>query len=255
MNHRNETNYYEILEVAPTASQSEIHRAYQRARETYSIDNPALYGMFSQEEARELLRLIDEAYSVLCNQALRKSYDQNMMSAEASGLNEPSTQSAAPSGNVAPQPLPAATPLASMAEVRPSPSAAQSESVISDDGEFVVRKRETEKNALPPGTARTSFGTYKIDAAFEANLASCSDFDGAMLQKIRTYKNISIEKLSESTRISRTYLTAVEQNDYKNLPAAVFVRGFVVQMARLLGLDENKVAGSYMKFFKAGGGK
>jgi curved DNA-binding protein CbpA len=251
MNHRNETNYYEILEVAPTASQSEIHRAYQRARETYSVDNPALYGMFSPDEARELLRLIDEAYSVLCNQALRKSYDQNMMSTAASVLREPS---AAPSGGEAPQTL-QAIPLAPTAEVHPSPATAPSESVISDDGEFVVRKRDTAKNTLPPGTARTSFGTYKIDEAFEADLVSCSDFDGAMLQKIRAYKNISIEKLSEATRISRTYLTAVEKNDYKNLPAAVFVRGFVVQMARLLGLDENKVAGSYMKFFKAGGGK
>lgn len=61
--------------------------------------------------------------------------------------------------------------------------------------------------------------------------------------------------MSEATRISRTYLMAVEGNDYKSLPAAVFVRGFVVQMARVLGLDENKVASSYMKMFKAGGGK
>ncbi|HVK62501.1 MAG TPA: helix-turn-helix transcriptional regulator, partial [Bdellovibrionales bacterium] len=68
-------------------------------------------------------------------------------------------------------------------------------------------------------------------------------------------KNVSLERMSEVTRISKTYLSAVESNDYKNLPAAVFVRGFIVQVARALGLEDQKVANSYMKLFKAGGGK
>ena len=65
MSQREPTNYYEILEVTPDAAATEIHKAYQRARQTYSQDNPALYSMFSPDEARELLRLIDEAYNCL----------------------------------------------------------------------------------------------------------------------------------------------------------------------------------------------
>ena len=64
------TNYYEILEVAIDAPPHEIHRAYQRAKTTYSSENPALYSMSSPEEARELLRLIEEAYTVLGNPSL-----------------------------------------------------------------------------------------------------------------------------------------------------------------------------------------
>jgi curved DNA-binding protein CbpA len=250
MSQRDETNYYDILEVAPTASQSEIHRAYQRARETYAVDNPALYGMFSPEEARELLKLIDEAYSILCNQAARKLYDDKMFAKTGSPSHAAVvSEQRAPIASMSP--VPSAIP----AEAQPIENAPVNETVISDDGEFVVRKRETQKSALPAGMGRTAFGTYKIDENFEAELKAMTDFDGGVLQKIRTYKNIGLDKMSEATRISRTYLTAVEKNDYKNLPAAVFVRGFIVQVARVLGLDDTKVATSYMKIFKAGGGK
>src|SRR5690349_7758654 len=78
MNQVDATNYYEILEVQQDAAQHEIHKAYQKAKTTYSQDNPALYSMFSQEEARELLRMIEEAYSVLGNQTMRKTYDESL---------------------------------------------------------------------------------------------------------------------------------------------------------------------------------
>jgi cytoskeletal protein RodZ len=38
--------------------------------------------------------------------------------------------------------------------------------------------------------------------------------------------------------------------DVKNLPASVFVRGYVIQMAKELGLNEKNVADSYMKLYK-----
>lgn len=223
---REQTNYYEILEVAPDASGSEIHKAYQRARQTYSQDNPALYSMFSQDEARELLRLIDEAYAVLGNQANRQAYDQSR------------------GGPVSLAPSKAQPATATVAAIDDSIG-----------GEFVVKHRPAAKPPMPDGQARTQLSTYKLDDSFESEIASQTEFDGGFLQRIRLYKNISIDKMSEATRISRPYLMAVETNDYKSLPAAVFVRGFIVQVARLLGIDENKAAASYMKLFKAGGGK
>ena len=36
------TNYYEILEVRQDSAQTEIYRAYQRAKSTYSPENPGL---------------------------------------------------------------------------------------------------------------------------------------------------------------------------------------------------------------------
>jgi curved DNA-binding protein CbpA len=250
------TNYYEILEVSHDAPPHEIHKAYQRARATYSADNPALYSMFSPEEARELLRLIEEAYSVLGNNLLRRNYDDALRGGTAptpgSGA-QPVTSTHMPGTSPAHMPAPAPTPSASTiaSQHQSLPDFNSPDSAHASPG---VPKRPAQE-PLAPGMGRTSLSTYKIDETFESEIKANADFDGNFLQKVRLYRNISIDRLSDSTRISRPYLMAVETNDYKALPAAVFVRGFVVQIARALSLDENKVASSYIKLFKAGGGK
>lgn len=69
--------YYEILEVSPEASLEEIQRAYEHARETYHADSLAIYSLFSEEEIVKIQAAIEEAYRVLMDEALRKSYDQS----------------------------------------------------------------------------------------------------------------------------------------------------------------------------------
>jgi flagellar biosynthesis protein FlhG len=69
--------YYEILEVSPTAKDKEIQRAYEHAKETFDVDSLAVYSLFSEEEVIEIQSAIEEAYRVLMDEALRKSYDQS----------------------------------------------------------------------------------------------------------------------------------------------------------------------------------
>ena len=69
--------YYEILEVNPTATLKEIQRAYEHAKETFHADSLAVYSLFSEEEVKEIQSFIEEAYRVLMDEALRKSYDQS----------------------------------------------------------------------------------------------------------------------------------------------------------------------------------
>jgi flagellar biosynthesis protein FlhG len=69
--------YYEILEVSPTATEKEIQRAYEHARETFHADSLAVYSLFSEEEVREIQEVIEEAYRILMDEALRRSYDQS----------------------------------------------------------------------------------------------------------------------------------------------------------------------------------
>lgn len=235
-NNRQGTNYYEILEVERDAPQNEIHQAYQRAKATYSTDNPALYSMFSKEEARELSRMIEEAYSVLGNHTARKSYDDSLTQMPA----------ARPAQNVAPVQT-YSTPQTTTVHT-PSADLNAGDSI---GDSYIVRKREAPTSSLPPGTARTALSTYKIDESLEASFRDAEDWDGKLIAKVRNYKGVGIEQVSEATRISKTYLNALEANDYKKLPAPVFVRGFVVQVARILGLNENKVASSYIKILKA----
>lgn len=71
-------NYYEILEVSPQSHQTEVNSAYEKMKLTYSGDNPAIYTIFSEEEARNMLNLIEEAFSILGNKSLRDEYDERM---------------------------------------------------------------------------------------------------------------------------------------------------------------------------------
>lgn len=73
---------------------------------------------------------------------------------------------------------------------------------------------------------------------------------GEDLKAYREYKMMSVEKLSGITKINSYYIVAIENMNPDGLPAVVFVRGYVVQMAKALGLNEKIVADSYMKTFK-----
>lgn len=76
------------------------------------------------------------------------------------------------------------------------------------------------------------------------------DFDGFFLRQIREQMSVSIDELSDVTRIKPNYLVALENNDYESLPATVFVRGFVSQVAKVYGLDEKKICDGYMSRLK-----
>lgn len=196
-------NYYEVLELTANAPQHEVTTAYERARATYSGDNPAIYTIFSEQEARELLVVIEEAYQVLGNKILRNIYDQRLLSGRST-LNELTY-------------------------------------------EAIV---EASKQVYPEPKVEKPAASYKKDDSFEKEIANRSEWDGAFLKKVREYKQMTTQRMSEITKINSYYVTAIENVDPGNLPAIVFVRGYVVQIAKALGLDEKKVADSYMKHFK-----
>ena len=212
----NEQTYYELLEISPDAPQDEIHRAYQRAKETYSPDSPALYTMFTREEALELSKLIEEAYQVLSNKSKRRDYDLQLVGHSKLTPEELSNDS----------------------------------QVLQDGQQPTIKPQKSHSTEVPSGHKKTRFGSYQVKNEMEDAIENTMEWDGSFLRKVRVYKNISLEQLSEETKISRTYLQAVEDNNFDKLPARVFVRGFVVQLAKALGLDENKVAKSYMNMVK-----
>lgn len=195
--------YYDILELPISASFNDIQRAYEKTKEAYSPSSPALYTIFTPEEAQQLNILIDSAFSVLINPLRRAEYDRSIRKEYDM---KTSTQ--------------------------PGSDARQSDVTHND-----------------PNLGKTVFGHYTLDAQFEETLKSSEDFDGNLIQKVRHYRNINIEQLSERSKISKTYLLAIEAHDFDSLPAKVFVRGFIVQISKLLNLDSNKVSNSYMKLF------
>lgn len=223
--------YYELLEITPQAGPAEIYNAYQRAKSTYSPSSPAIYTMFTAQEAKELMALIEEAYQTLSHQARRKEYDTKI------GLVKP-----APIVASIPTPAPMVTSTVS------SSKEATKKSEDQWVGPVKVISRIQE---VPAGFARTKFSVYEVNAATEREIENLEICDGGFLQKIRLYKGVSLEQISEESRVAKATLVALEANDLEALPVAVFTRGFVVQMARVLQLNERKIADAYMKFFRS----
>ena len=197
-------NYYDILEVNQHSPQQDITSAYEKAKATYSGENPAIYTMFSQDEARAMLTMVEEAYSVLGNKTLRSIYDEKI-------------------------------------------GKGKSTSDLSYEQLQVESKIAFHKL---PNKSEAKTNSYNMDAQFESNYLGWTDWDGAKLKQIREYKNISVDRMSEITKISSFYVSAVEKMEAHNLPAVVFVRGYVSQIAKTLNLPEKLVCDSYMAKYK-----
>lgn len=86
----------------------------------------------------------------------------------------------------------------------------------------------------------------EMDSAVLATLVFNHGYSGELIQKVRLARGISLEQVAESTRISVKYLEAIEADDYAHLPATTFVRGYLKEIARMLGLDAESLMGGYL---------
>lgn len=77
-------------------------------------------------------------------------------------------------------------------------------------------------------------------------------FDGARLRRARMRRGIELDHIATVTKINPTYLRLIEEERFEDLPAPVYVRGFVTAYAKCVGLDPSAVAPSYMTRFEAG---
>jgi cytoskeletal protein RodZ len=68
---------------------------------------------------------------------------------------------------------------------------------------------------------------------------------GGYLQRIRLEKHIRLEDVSQETRIAIGILKLIEKEDHGQLPAEVFVKGFLRAYARAIGADEDEAVTRY----------
>jgi hypothetical protein len=76
-----------------------------------------------------------------------------------------------------------------------------------------------------------------------------TEIGGGVLKRLRESCDASLEEVAAITKINKRYLRAIEENEYEVLPALVYVRGFVHEYARVLGLDPKTVARGYLKLY------
>jgi len=74
-----ELNHYEIFEISINASAFEIRQAYKEALSIYGDDSPISYSFFPQEESKEILNRIEEAFSTLIDQEKRELYNKMLV--------------------------------------------------------------------------------------------------------------------------------------------------------------------------------
>ncbi|MEA1051057.1 DUF4115 domain-containing protein [Lamprobacter modestohalophilus] len=76
---------------------------------------------------------------------------------------------------------------------------------------------------------------------------SATDSPGQQLRQAREARKLDISQLATSLRIAPQVVEALEQDDYKQLPSAVFVSGYIRSYARLVGLDPEPLNQSFRR--------
>lgn len=220
-------NYYEILEVPFNANNQTIKDGYVRAKNAYSGDNAALYTLLTKEECDEILEQIETAFSVLSIPEKRKKYDH------AKGIK---LQNGHENGQ------------SNYSNMNGFSDKGQNLSSEMSQDFFKINKNEVEISVI---SARKRFELkYNKNPEFEQKIENTTTFTGEFLKEIREYKNVSIKRLSDLTKISKTYLRYIEEEQMDLLPARAYVRGFVYQYAKTLKLNPDLVATSYINQIK-----
>jgi hypothetical protein len=158
----------------------------------------------------------------------------------------------------APPPLPSA-PLPPPSAPRPSSSAPRPRPSAS------MAPRLAETGAIAEAESQLAKVSQIAQAAREArasaprpkpiDLPPDAEFNGELLRKVRTAAGLSLQQVSERTRISVRHLENVEADRYGSLPVGVYLRGILMNLSRELGLDGLKVSKSYMALVDAAKGK
>jgi curved DNA-binding protein CbpA len=246
-----EPSYYDILDISMNASPETIRAAYIRAKNTYGKDSLAVYTLIDAEESKKILTQIEEAYDVLSDRERRKAYDEAHGFITSPGF-DPNNMMSMPS--LAPQVATSfaerdarnnitasATPISAVTNSAPVSPIERIQSLQSSGS--------SSTSTAPLKAAYRANRSYEQDPVMEDRIAKAQNVNGAFLKEVREYKRVTPEEMMDIVKINRNYLNALESDNISKLPAAVFVRGFVLQYAKALQLD-SKIVDAYMNYFK-----
>lgn len=275
-------NYYEVLEIPVHAKPEEIYQCYLRAKTAYSSDSIALYSLMSPEECRNVLELIEEAYSILSDPNKRKRYDEarglnrdfqfSQFGSSALGAGKEAgnhslsrllQKSATPNNSVNSaegnrvashekySSSETTSPGLNTSSLQPASSARNFESRASEHAVQTSKVATVATSSMTKLVTQKRFALdYILNADFEKEIEDAHEFSGDFLKKIREYKNLDIDRLSDMIKVSKLYIQGIEAEDFAKLPAPVYVRGFVFQYAKCLKLKPDLVANSYLARMK-----
>ncbi len=94
----------------------------------------------------------------------------------------------------------------------------------------------------PPDPALPAGGRQAGSNAEKFEPVEIESLTGIELRKIRERRGIPLQEIANKTRINITYFEFLERNQFRSLPPPVYLRSYMIQYARLLGLDGDRVA-------------
>jgi curved DNA-binding protein CbpA len=114
---------------------------------------------------------------------------------------------------------------------------------IFPEGHPSLRRADQRVAAAPP----TPRATPPADPIAAAGLAPDAPLRGPALTKIREACHLTLEEIAEKTKISMFTLRCIEAESFADLPARVYMRGFLRQVADLLRIDPDRLLTEYLQ--------
>jgi DnaJ-class molecular chaperone len=207
-----EQNYYTLLGISPEATFEEVRSAYDQALGIYSADSIATYSLLTREEREQMLSRLVDAYKTLTNSQLRKEYNSFLIE----------------NGELSPQEI-------GLSSLRDSDTAKGKLRDVSVES-LVQREERTENENQPSGD--------NLD--LPDNLTSVTGRDIKML---RIAGDISLEEIYRKTNIPKKTVEDIEEENFENLPALVYLKGFLRTYAKVLNINEDQMVDGYIERF------
>jgi len=205
-------NYYKLLDISPKASFEEVRSAYDQAMSIYSTDSIATYSLFTQKERERILSRLADAYKTLTNSQLRREYNNSLIEKGELSSQEIGFSSL-------------------------------EDSNIDEDkmrevgiGSLIEKEEKAENDNQPSGENLDLLG----------NLTSVTGKDIKML---RIAREISLEEIYRKTNIPKKTLEDIEGEHFEELPALVYLKGFLRLYAKILNVNQTQMVDGYVKRF------
>lgn len=202
-------NYYEMLDIQPGATASQIRSAYNAALQMYQPDSLVSYSFFSREERKKILSLLEKAYSTLINETQKLKYDNELNPQTPTGMAE--------TGEGIKKPV-------DLFDFnRQATGFAQRKSHNAELKAKIAQNRNI------------------------AEITARPDITGNDLRAIRNELGVTIEAIHQETKIRLDYLIDLEDDKIEKLPAAVFLKGFVRAYLKSLCIEQaDEISTRYM---------
>ena len=108
------------------------------------------------------------------------------------------------------------------------------------------------QNVTPtiPPSQRHSLRIRPLIPPEESATLAAGPLTGAALRALRESRGVSLREVHRQTRISIHTLAAIEGEQFAALPARVYLKGFLEQLALTLGLEQRRLLQDYLPRFE-----